>query len=594
MCAGHYRLPHGHRLFVEPGRRLSIIETLIGGFSLLPCVSPPSLSALWLDMNGETDGRIATFPDFHTFSGKVCSKQGSGKGDIRFGRGPMFSNRILKTLHRSFDRGVRILRNLGINTETDTKTRGGYAMRPRSPGLWVLLIGILFVHLAAEKAWAFPGFSRKYNVPCSVCHEAFPKLNDFGQTFRDNGYQTMSPADLPENHPEGYWPIAWRTTAGFMDSTLTSQPNLSGALQTAHTSGFGFTGLDMLSFGTLTRDISYAVVYTPGLGSAGFNTGGSSSDLESVWARFDNLFDSSLVNLKIGKFELDLPFSEHRSLTLNTAYVVYHYTTGSPYTAGLGNVSNLSAAADHSDFALGDNQEGFELMGHTNDGVGTFRYAVAGLGNNNLHSDPFGFGGDRLEFYGHITQSYGGWGASSGQRVGLFGFYGQAPTKNFLGAAGGSGGNYDFYRAGADASLHWARVNLMLLYMHGWENHNLACLQNKGTGDCAPVASWQNASWDGGFAEISYLATPRLMLVYRYDLVNNQHQIDGTLPGNFNNVGSHTATVRYLVFASTRTEVWWHGEFNESETKSISRDPGSGLLKNIDSRTLLTAVDWAF
>jgi len=467
-------------------------------------------------------------------------------------------------------------------------------MRPLKKLAWSFLIGMALTNLVTAKTWAFPGFARKYNVPCSLCHEAFPKLSDFGQIFRDNGYQMMAPADLPENHPEGYWPISWRTTAGFQDSILTSQPQLSGGLGTAHSSGFGFTGLDFLSFGTLARDISYAIVYTPGLKSAGFNTGSSESDLESAWVRFDQLFKTSLLNVKIGKFELDMPFSEKRSLTLNTNYVVYHYMAGSPYSASLGNASNLGGAKDVSDFGLGVNQEGFEIMGHENNSLGIFRYTLTGLGNNNLHSDPLGFGGDRLQMYGHLTQSYGGWGATAGQRLGLFGFYGQAPTKNFLAIPGAGGGDYDFYRAGADVSLNGFGFNLLLLYMHGWENHNLACISNGATGDCAPVPTSQNASWDGGFAEINYLATPKLMLVYRYDIVENQKQIDSTLPANFNDVGSHTAAVRYLVWLSTRTEIWWHVEFNESETKSVNRDPGTGLLKNVASRTLLTAVDWAF
>src|SRR5882757_6128238 len=36
---------------------------------------------------------------------------------------------------------------------------------------------------------AIPAFARKYGMPCSACHEAWPKLNNFGQTFKDNGYQ---------------------------------------------------------------------------------------------------------------------------------------------------------------------------------------------------------------------------------------------------------------------------------------------------------------------------------------------------------------------------------------------------------------------
>jgi hypothetical protein len=39
-----------------------------------------------------------------------------------------------------------------------------------------------------QQASAVPAFSRKYNVSCSMCHSAFPVLNDVGRKFKENGY----------------------------------------------------------------------------------------------------------------------------------------------------------------------------------------------------------------------------------------------------------------------------------------------------------------------------------------------------------------------------------------------------------------------
>ena len=37
---------------------------------------------------------------------------------------------------------------------------------------------------------AIPAFARKYGFSCNVCHvPGFPKLNDFGNIFRDQGFQ---------------------------------------------------------------------------------------------------------------------------------------------------------------------------------------------------------------------------------------------------------------------------------------------------------------------------------------------------------------------------------------------------------------------
>ena len=48
----------------------------------------------------------------------------------------------------------------------------------------------LLTFLLANPAsgFAIPAFARKYGMPCSACHEAWPKVNTIGQTFKDNGY----------------------------------------------------------------------------------------------------------------------------------------------------------------------------------------------------------------------------------------------------------------------------------------------------------------------------------------------------------------------------------------------------------------------
>ena len=478
-----------------------------------------------------------------------------------------------------------------------------YSVMPRI-ALYGLLLGagsFIFILLAATPASAIPAFARKYNVPCSLCHEAFPKLNDFGNTFRDNGYQMMSEQDLPEKHPEGFWPIALRTTVGYQNTSINNQPTLDGTrLVRVTTRSAGFSGLDILSFGTLGKNISFGIVYTPGLAESGFSIGNSleESDLEAAFVRFDNLLGTSLLNFKVGKFELDLPFSEHRTLTLNTPYVIYHYLSGVPYSVVEENRSDLpvftgtSGLTNQSGFELGDNQSGAELMGHHLDGFGTFRYSLAVVTNS--RSEAFA-GGRQAEFYGHVTQSYGGWGATAGQRVGLFGFAGRTPTVNETGIPGAGHDDKSFYRTGADLSLNYVpfHTSLLVTYMRGWESAELFCSDN-GTGQCIPSPTARDAIWNGGFAELNYLATPNLMVVYRYDVVRNSRQIDASLPSHFNNVDSHTAAVRYAIVVNTRDEIWAHVEVNRTSTRSATQDPVTLQFQDVTANTALIGFDFAF
>src|SRR5260221_13349233 len=59
---------------------------------------------------------------------------------------------------------------------------------------------------------ALPACARKYGMPCSACHEAWPKFSPFGQWFKDNGYQMGNDRDAPVFQQPAYWPVAFRTT----------------------------------------------------------------------------------------------------------------------------------------------------------------------------------------------------------------------------------------------------------------------------------------------------------------------------------------------------------------------------------------------
>ncbi|HET6464113.1 MAG TPA: hypothetical protein VFH55_00700 [Nitrospiria bacterium] len=456
------------------------------------------------------------------------------------------------------------------------------------------LIFLLSIPLTAKQALAIPAFARKYNLPCSVCHvPAFPKLNDFGNQFRDHGYQLGGETDLPTNDTltNGYWPVAFRTTVGYQASSLSKVDNGSGGTTSLNTGGFGFTGLDILSFGTLARDISFGVVFTPGLGSAGFGSGSSldDSDLESAFLKVDNIVGSDyLVNLKVGKYELDVPFSEKRSPTLDTPFVMYHYVPGTPYRTILEEPAP-TGYANPDDFGIGDNQSGLEIAGSkATPGDGFFRYSLNAISNSNVNADATG-GGHRLNFYGHVTQSIGGYGIVSGQRVGLFGAYGVAPTSATSACpAGGCGAvardGAAFYRAGLDVSVTALnQFNIFGAYMHAKDSQKMFSSQG--------IANAQDADWSGGFLEVDYTPTQlaKWLFSYRYDMVQNSQQGDPAFSNSFNDVSSHTLLARYNFNISARVDTTLHLEYNYYTTKKTTPTGGDQT-----GQTTLLAFDFAF
>src|SRR5246127_2559646 len=220
--------------------------------------------------------------------------------------------------------------------------------------LYVAAVLVIFLSTCSS-ASALPAFARKYGMPCSSCHEAWPKLSPFGQQFKDNGYQMGNDRDAPIFQNPAYWPVTFRITPQWhRESTDKAQvdgsngPGGNEAQITTH--GFDWSGLDFHTAGTLAHNISFYVL------PASDNTG--AFHFEAVWARLDNLAGSPWLNIKLGKFELDNLLSEKRILTLSGvggSYQNYHFQ---PFV-----MPGVTEA--FYGFGIGDNQVGLEWMGHS-------------------------------------------------------------------------------------------------------------------------------------------------------------------------------------------------------------------------------------
>ncbi len=102
-----------------------------------------------------------------------------------------------------------------------------------------------------QTALAIPAFARKHAFNCNMCHVGFPKLNDFGQRFRDNGYQIPGQQGREKTVFETAFPLALRTTTGY--SLYGTEGQSAG--------GFHVYNLDLLSGGVLNKNISYLFIY---------------------------------------------------------------------------------------------------------------------------------------------------------------------------------------------------------------------------------------------------------------------------------------------------------------------------------------------
>ena len=444
-------------------------------------------------------------------------------------------------------------------------------------GCATLLVVLLF---SCSSASALPAFARKYGMPCSSCHEAWPKLSPFGQQFKDNGYQMGNDRDAPIFQNPSYWPVTFRITPIWhRESTNKAQVDgsngVGGNEAQVTTHGFDWSGLDFHAAGTLANNISFYVL------PSSDNTG--AFHFESVWARLDNIAGSSWLNFKFGKFELDNLLSEKRILTLTGTggfYENYHFQ---PMVAP--GISEGSYG-----FGIGDNQVGMEYMGHSKDD--RTRVSASLLSSNDgAPGLPTSRGYDAFFAASQAFQV----GSLGLQRVGGFAYIGQAPTyfQYTLGGVGlpGTGiGNKGFQRYGLIGMWYIKKFDITTIYFRGRDDSTLATtLALTGTPPVAPTGA-HAPTWNGALFESHYNYSPQLILINRYELVRMSQQVFSTNPGNLGNVDTLTFGLRYYPFISSRAGFAYHGEY------AISRIRGASpvTMTDLTSSSLLAGIDFDF
>lgn len=417
--------------------------------------------------------------------------------------------------------------------------------------------------LMGSDAWAIPAFSGKLGLGCGQCHSVAPALNDFGEAFRDHGYRIADlEARLPdavreraarETAPDSapaYWPISLRTVLGYR---LRSRDSLDTDLGEAklRTRGFGIDRLDVASGGLLAEQFTFYLFYRPALTNAAFSPE-QTGTLESAWLRFNRRIGGTAFSLKMGAFEMDVPVSSHRRVTLSDYPIFGYFTPGGVATDDPAATLNWSRP-----------QLGLELMGRRPSGL---RYSLAVTNGTNGQADQDA----ALDYYGRAAYPFGD------HRLGGFVYWGSGSTRFQTTGGGavpipGSGmGNDTFYRLGLDGDVRIPPLRLLAVGLYGSDGR-------KFFGGIAP----REATFAGGFLEAQYdlLKDWSTLLVFRYDMIRSLGQGDALAPKKRGDVDGVTVAARYRFFETDRLSVAFHGEYSHVETKLISVD-GNDQIDN--------------
>jgi hypothetical protein len=154
-------------------------------------------------------------------------------------------------------------------------------------------------------AWAIPAFARDQERPCTTCHIAFPKLEPFGLTFKQNGYRVAT------DEGKYIWETKEFPLAGFILLKYANETVEDNATGDTLEEG-GKAELDEVEFfsgGALSRRFSYFMDFASEEGEP-FGPG-------AAFLIVNDLAPDARLNLKIGRMDNEFFYlSSPRRLTL--------------------------------------------------------------------------------------------------------------------------------------------------------------------------------------------------------------------------------------------------------------------------------------
>lgn len=485
--------------------------------------------------------------------------------------------------------------------------------------VWVAVVASLLA--LVPYSHAIPPFARQYGTSCSTCHVDFPKLNDFGKAFKDAGFKfpkddedfiKVPPVMLgapaqKEQFPRAIWPgvIQGMPPIGFRYSTffqvVSRNRNAFNTGEFIPRTDFQNGTLSIFMAGNFGSGIAYWIDDDIAAGGSGAEGGMGDAYLKFVdIGRFLKLPKDAL-SLRVGQFELDLPFSPARSWNLSDWDIFAQPNVGT--SSGLvNNGFTMDAAAQGVEFSGGHTYRGYH-------------YSLA-IVNQNTGGSPasginIGPGGDTFMSDSNIKDLYGRFSyrfnlekdASSRKEiqaagptgphdhtyldVGAFGFYGRSVQRINDEAGDVFTVREPFYRVGVNASFNYNKFNLFGVYMYGQDRNRFQ----------ADLTSAPSVHFGGGFLEADYLAFPWMMTILRWDNVNSASDrlngVDGA--GFFAPFRSTrqriTPGVQFLVRSNIKAAFEY-----QIRPQQVLIDPetGAAIVGPLRTNSAVTALDFVF
>jgi len=414
--------------------------------------------------------------------------------------------------------------------------------------VWV----VVWMVMTAPKASAIPAFSRKYQTSCSTCHSDYPELNDFGEAFKKNGFKFPKDDEMFVKEPPvllgakaqkeafpgaifpgeipGNLPIAFRYSGNFSWNAKQPQGLLQTTAFTPRTDLFAPNTFTIISAGSFGDNLAFWIdndISTGGTGAGG--------GLGDGYLRYNDLgrffhLPKNALNVRFGQFELDLPFSQARTIYPSSFDAFSE-------TALAAQPSTTSFETTNNPFSLGTPQHGIEFGGYPNNGNFTWSVAFVDGTNSTYGNGPSSTARNTKDVYVRVSQKFNlerdpesrnavqaagptGPRDHTSIRFGAFYYHGDNQlnqlsngTAQFplLGTI-----NEPFYRAGGDVRFKYRKLELFGVGLVGHDDNHTVDTETQSTISAAPAVTYT-----GGFAGSNFWIYPWMIAYMRYDFVNS-------------------------------------------------------------------------
>ena len=172
------------------------------------------------------------------------------------------------------------------------------------------LLAVLAQALMPQKAATLPLFARKYSMPCTQCHIAFPRLNAFGMKFRQNGYR-LEGAKGESPWESGNFPLSLVGSVGYDFTTTDTADVVTGARGSKNEGAFIQHSVEFHTAGTLAEKVTFHF-------DNGFAGPGGVLESGMAFVQFDDLAKGGALNLKAGIYDAEIPYlADSRKTTLH-------------------------------------------------------------------------------------------------------------------------------------------------------------------------------------------------------------------------------------------------------------------------------------